>query len=172
MKIIETKVFEYDELSKEAQEKAREWFSNGNDYPFLSESMEYTLAELLKACDWQCDDAKIYYSLSWSQGGGAMFEGNVHFTYKKRKYIATVRQAGYYYHYNSKEFDIVSDDDEQSEVYEGDLNEYFNNNYVDICKKLAKEGYRYIEDEDSEETIAENIRANEYTFTEDGKRFG
>lgn len=172
MKIIETKVYEYDELSKEAKEKAREWYRNGNDYPFLSEYMLDTLEQLLKACGWQCDDARIYYSLSYSQGDGAMFEGNVHFTYKKRKYVATVRHSGRYYHYNSKDFDIVSDDDEQNEVYEGDVDQYFDNNYVDICKKLAKEGYRYVEDQDSEETIAENIRINEYTFTEDGKRFG
>lgn len=172
MKTIETKVYEYDELGKEAQEKARAWYKEGNEYPFLVEDMRETLETLLKECGWKCEDPKIFYSLSYSQGDGAMFEGTVHFTYKKRKYIANVRQRGLYYHYNSKDFDIVSDDDEQKEVYYGDVHEYFNNNYVDICKKLESAGYSHIEGEDNEENIAENIRANEYTFTEDGKRFG
>jgi hypothetical protein len=172
MKTIETKVYEYDELSKEAQEKAREWYSQGNDYPFLSGDMHETLETLLKDCKWKCEDPKVYYSLSYSQGDGAMFEGTVHFTYKKRKYIANVRQSGHYYHYNSKAFDIVTDNDDQEEIYSEDVRAYFNNNYVNMCEKLAKAGYKYIEWEDAEENIAENIRANEYTFTEDGKRFG
>lgn len=44
----------------------------------------------------------------------------------------------------------------------------------EACRKLAKWFYRYLqdwyEDHNSDEQVAENIRINDYTFTEDGER--
>jgi len=45
MKIIETKVFEYDELSKEAQEKALDWYIQGELIMMNEESPYYPAAE-------------------------------------------------------------------------------------------------------------------------------
>jgi hypothetical protein len=39
-----------------------------------------------------------------------------------------------------------------------------------LSRKLEREGYGIIEDRDADETIAENIRINEYLFTEAGRR--
>lgn len=169
MQIIETKVYTYDELSPKAQEKAREWYSDGNNMPFLSEYMCDYLAELLKENSLKCDDAKIMYSLSCSQGDGAMFEGRVYFTHDSKEYHAIVKHSGHYYHYNSKDIEIY---DVEGDDVENAAHVFFNDVYVDICKKLAKAGYSYIDSENDAENIAENILANEYTFTEDGKRFG
>lgn len=52
----------------------------------------------------------------------------------------------------------------------GKEKEFEENILVPMFKKLARLGYDYIECEDSEENVAENIRINEYTFTKDGER--
>ena len=43
--------------------------------------------------------------------------------------------------------------------------------YMELCSKLEKEGYAELENESSDEYLTDLIIANEYEFTEDGKRF-
>lgn len=167
MKTIETKVYTIDELSDKAKEKAREWYKSGDDMPFLSEYLSEKLAELLKENGITYRDIpKVFYSLSYCQGDGAMFEGVVFWG----DYTAKIKQSGHYYHYNSKAIDLLISDgyDEAPD----DKQKEFNEIYIDICRTLEKAGYAYIDDENSNENVDENIRANEYTFTESGKRFG
>lgn len=158
-------VYTYDELSDQAKEKARQWWIDGLEYDDLSDAMSEHLTEvLLPKYKMQCDDAKVYYSLSYSQGDGAMFEGTVYW----KSWRVDVRQSGHYYHYNSKTFwnteSVKTGKDMPDETAK-----LFNEQYVALCQELEKYGYDYIEYEQETEVIEDNIRANEYEFYEDGK---
>lgn len=99
---------------------------------------------------------KLFYSLSYCQGDGAMFEGA--FEWEGNEYI--VKHSGHYYHENSKTIDSDTGNEEE-----------FNDLYVDICRELAKVGYEYIDDVTSDENIKEGIDANDYEFLQDGTIF-
>jgi hypothetical protein len=157
-------LYELHELSDKAKEKARDWYKLYDEYIFLSEDMAEYLPELLEKNNLKCDDAKIWYSLSYCQGDGAMFEGTVNY----KSYYATIMQSGHYNHYNSKTIELRSmktDIEASDKVYQE-----FDDIYVDICRALEKYGYEHIESQRSDEVVDENIAANEYTFLEDGTR--
>lgn len=157
-------IYTFDELTEKAKEKARDWYKQGNDYPFLTDDMQDKAIELLKDAKIKADDIKVYYSLSYCQGDGAMVEING--TWKS--YTVNVKQSGHYYHYNSKTIELESTKtgkDASEKVY----NE-FNDLYVDICQKLARYGYEIIESENEDQNVEEHILANEYTFLADGTR--
>jgi hypothetical protein len=171
MKIIKTKVYEFDELSDKAKEKAREWYRDGDDLPFLEEYMREKAQDIL--AEWGIKEAeavKPFYSLSYCQGDGAMIE----FSGMWGEWHVKVKPSGNYYHYNSKEFDIWRDINDGADIENADEKtcEEFNEEYVRACHKLEGAGYAEIEYQRSGEVVDENIRANEYTFTETGKRFG
>jgi hypothetical protein len=91
-----------------------------------------------------------------------MFEG--HFTWKG--YNVSIKHSGHYYHSNSKTIEII--DNEYRDVCDKDQ-QAFETIYQDICKKLEKDGYDFIEYEDSEESFRETCDANEYLFELSGK---
>lgn len=155
-------LYEFDELSKEAQQKAIKYFRDTEEYIFLSDDMQYRLDELIPE-NGIIGKAKVFYSLSYSQGDGAMFEGN--FTWGT--WTVKIKHSGRYYHYNSKEIEIYQSDDD-CVIAEKYTWEKFNDLYVDICKELARYGYDVMESATSDENIIENIKANGYTFTEKG----
>lgn len=156
-------VYKFDELSKEAQEKALEYFREHEDFWGLGDELEEILTVLLKENKITYDVLpKIYYSLSWCQGDGAMFEGTVYW----KSYTAVIKQSGRYYHYNSKSIELFStktDKEASDKVYHE-----FNDLYVDICQALEKAGYDSIDYTLSEENMKEMIEANDYEFTENG----
>lgn len=177
----EYEVFSFDELSKEAKEKALNKYRDNNDYYFLSDDLNERLYELLvekgitdlnETSKPGTKPTQVQYSLSNCQGDGCMFEGSFQFSTEHekvggqwKKYIAHVKHAGHYYHSNSKTMDIVDEDDNEADevVYTE-----FNTIYKDICNQLEKDGYAFIDHEDSEECFAELCEANEYTFLSDG----
>lgn len=161
-------VYSFDELSDDAKAKALEdqrQFEYDTLDGWLPDEMEYQLGLLLKKhkiVSVNNETPKIYYSLSYSQGDGAMFEGE----YSWRGYRASIRQAGHYYHYNSKEITLETafgNEAKQSKQEE------FNDIYVSICKELERAGYAAIEGTTTDEALAENINANGYEFYEDGR---
>ena len=157
-------IYTFDELDEKGKEKARDWYRQGNDYPFLSEDMEEKARQLLEEEGIITDDIKVFYSLSYCQGDGAMIE--IKGTWKT--YDVRVTQSGMYYHYNSK--DIYLQDSETGEDVEESIEDEFNQVYIDICQKLEKHGYQHMEHDDSDENVEEIILANEYTFLSDGTR--
>jgi hypothetical protein len=164
MKTIKIEAYTIDELSKEAKEKALDWFREMNDdLPYLEEGMEEKLGELLEK-NQISGMGQVLYSLSNCQGDGAMFEGDFEWNH----YNVNIKQSGHYYHSNSKVITIT--DEEGNEVTENEPNEAFESIYQSICKELEKYGYQIIEDENSEESVMESIRANDYLFTKDGNR--
>lgn len=173
MKTKTIKLYEYSELSPEAKKRALEkWNEHNFDDYYLQVELDNYLDELLEESGikpvadlkgYETNHAKIYYSLGYSQGDGAMFEGR----FEWNGYNVTVRQSGHYYHYNSKDISIYTND-QQDEVYDEKVHEDFNDIYIKISKKLEKRGYETIEDMQSEAYFIETCNANEYTFREDG----
>jgi hypothetical protein len=158
-------IYTFDELDEKAKEKARDWYrQNYSDYPFLSEDMEEEAKQLLEDAGIITDDFKVYYSLSYCQGDGAMIE----IKGKWKTYDVRVTQSGMYYHYNSK--NIYLQDSETGEDVEESIEDEFNQIYIDICQKLEKFGYQHMEHDDSDDNVDENILASEYTFLLDGTR--
>lgn len=163
-------VYTIDELSKEAQEKALAKHTEQNDYYFLSDYLDERLHELLEenkikdlndTSKPNTKTTQVYYSLSYSQGDGCMFEGN----FEWKGYNIKIKQVGHYYHSNSK--DITITDDEDNDI-DGQVFEDFEAIYQEICKQLEKAGYDFMKYEDSMEAFKESCEANEYTFTKDG----
>jgi hypothetical protein len=89
MRIMETKVYKFEELSDEAKEKAREWWRARGNEAFDTEWVFDDAAQCgeILGIDLCTGTAKlmngetrpkvvIYYSGFWSQGDGACFEGN------------------------------------------------------------------------------------------------
>ena len=87
-KLISKEVYQYSELSEEAQEKARDWCreaSMGDNY-----FSEYVIEDAVRMAeiigieismrDGKKSEPKIYWSGFSSQGDGACFEGRYHYT--------------------------------------------------------------------------------------------
>lgn len=168
MRIVETKVYSYSELSEEAQEVARDWYREHDDMPFLYEDMEYRLGELFKEYGITDKGTQLHYSLSYCQGDGASFTGDIEW----KAWRATIGQNSWGNHYShSKTVDVKemnslkTDKDAPDETW-GKLQEIVE----EIGDKLAKHGYEVIEHLRSDENVEDLILANEYEFLEDGTR--
>jgi len=73
-RVTETTVYQFDELSDEAKEKAREWYRQWNcDDSFWSECTIDDAKEIGKLLGMDIDN--VYFSGFWSQGDGACVEG-------------------------------------------------------------------------------------------------
>lgn len=139
---------------------------------------------------------KIFYSGFWNQGDGACFEGS--YKYKKgaakkiRAYFsdheviriadelqkiqktafygltASMKHNGHYMHSGSMRVEVERDNyDSYAEIpQEADIAECMRD-FADWIYRQLELAY---EDSVSEEVVAENIRLNGYTFTENGKR--
>lgn len=167
MKTKTINLYTINELSPEAQEKARQDYIAHNDYEFLEDDMIcYLKEELLPTYNIIPDNnLSIRYSLSYCQGDGAMFEGTVTWD---NKYRVKIQHSGHYCHYNSKDFEIF-DFDMGEAIYDSELDKKFDDVYVKICEDLAKYGYDVMETSDSMENFKETCEANDYYFTNDGE---
>jgi hypothetical protein len=159
-------VYSFDELSAEVQSKVIEEFQQSefvNGFEWLADEMQYKLEELLNQNKLKNADVNVYYSLSYCQGDGAMFEGTLQY----KGWNVSIKQVGHYYHYNSKSIDIESVNtglEAPQKIYDE-----FNELYIDICKKLERYGYDAIESATTEEAIKDLINSNEYEFYSNGK---
>jgi hypothetical protein len=161
MKTTSINIYTFDELNDNAKEVARDWYRENIDYTFLSEYMHDEASILLSEVGITTDEYEVFCSLAYCQGDGAMVE----LTGKWGKYEVVVKHNGHYYHERSTSITLTDKDGE-----EVDCTEFEEEVYIPMCKKLAKAGYAYIKSENSDETVDENIRANEYDFLESGKR--
>lgn len=175
MKTKTINIYSFEELSKEAQERAHtDWIQN-NDYFFLPDNMSEWLHELLEENNIKDlnDTSKagtkptpVYYSLSYCQGDGVMFAGE----FEWKDYRVSIKHSGHYYHSYSKIIDIYKDDETGMSVdAEEEIYTEFENIYQNICKELERRGYDHIEYEDSLESFLEACEVNDYTFLENGK---
>lgn len=197
--VIETTVYQYDELSDSAREKAREWYreaSSGD--PFWSECVLDDAKEIGALMGIQVEH--IYYSGFSSQGDGACFEGRYAYekgaTRKVQEYApkdcdlhriamelqmlqrtnfydltASVKHAGRYCHEHSTDIFV----DKPNSLHYMDQGCATAEALRDLLRDFMRWIYKRLESEweyqNSDEQVEEAIRANEYTFTEDGRRF-
>ena len=162
MKTITTTVYEFDELSDDAKEKAREWYRAGAlDYDWWDavyedarqagiEIKSFDLDRSRHACGRFISDAEsVAESIAKNHGENCE-------TYKTACRFKK----------------DLADLDEKSDEYEDNreqLESEFLKSILEDYSILLQKEYEWLL---SDEQVDESIKANEYTFTEDGKRMG
>jgi hypothetical protein len=194
MRTIEQKVFKFNELSKEVQEKViAKWYEN-EDYPFLTDD----LTEALNSMENQCFyDVKLSYSLSSCQGDGLSFAGTLDFEkflvniYSKHetlkpsikkallelvyKVYSTGKSKVWHYPYawtGQIEFEYNHEDKAFKRIkklFESEIFPEIQKYYMDACKSLEKEGYSILEYRMSIDEFTDMSDSNEYEYFENGK---
>lgn len=193
MRTIRTKVYLFNELSKDAQQKAIEQVRNRKEVclDFFNDDAVSKIEEV-----GFYGDVQLQYSLSYCQGDGLSFsckgiEETVLFSFfaevlgagkeKTAKvimdncYFVNTGNDGHYCFASKSDIDyyLESYKAEYKNVNEvvGKVLEKIENLYIDLCKELEKQGYDEIEYQYSDEEIIEDIIANEYEFLKDGTRY-
>jgi hypothetical protein len=196
MQVVELKLYDFQELSDDAKEKARDWFrSIQSEDSFYAECVMDDAKEIGKCLG--IDIENIYFSGFSSQGDGACFEG----VYKYRagwrealnqcrpnnkelfkigetlqaiqkrhfyKLRAKCLHRGPYYHSGCMTVEVEHLDDIYRDIQgsESDI--------IDTLREFADWIYKILEDDYyfymSNEQIDESIEINGYTFTESGAR--
>lgn len=166
MKIIETKVFTFDELSDKAKEKARDWYREGafDDrwYDQVYEDAENIGLKITSFDTGRSQEIEGDFTGSHTETADKIIKdhGEHCQTFKLAKnFLEERNELSKAWH---EDEDAV---DEKIENLEGEFKKDLLNEYLSM---LGKE-LEYLQ---SDESVDENIRANEYTFTEEGKRFG
>lgn len=86
-----------------------------------------------------------------------------------------VEHSGHYYHEHCTDFTIDIHDDDGIEIEWTAARESAEKDLIEVSKDAMRWIYRQLEKDyeysQSDEVVDENLRANEYEFTEDGERF-
>lgn len=174
MKIIETKIYTFDELNDAAKEKARDWWRDGSDYAWGDDAIK-SIEELAKHFggkmkDWSIDWANSSYS-------SARFEMP---EMESELILNLLGQLGTYNPETLKgngdckltgycaDEDAIDGFRKAFHAGERDLEKLMQAAF-DTWLESAQSDYEY---QNSDEQVGETILANEYTFTETGKREG
>lgn len=216
MRTIEVNLYQFDELSESAKEKAREWYRNISvDCENLLEDHEEdfeTVGNLLgiefdkrsvPRMDGKVNQhPKIWYSGFSSQGDGLCFEGTYSYVpaNKIREYApqdeelhriadklaeiqslynyqihASITHQGRYYSASINCSVNDSEIDENGNEIEKELFASDDDMIQQLLRDLMRWMYRRLESDyewrNSDEVVDDNIRANEYEFTENGDRY-
>lgn len=212
-RIVETTVYQLDELSHAAKETARGWYREGgfdhNWYEAVYEDFQ-RIAEILGISlktrpvrlmgGGTRQEPQIAFTGFWSQGDGASYQAFYAFRKNAAREIrsyapkdthlhsiaddlqavqrrnfyqlrADVGHRGRYYH----EYCMVISVERESPTYQ-DMTADAEDVVVEALRDLARWLYRQLKREydylSSDEAVDETITANQYTFTEAGRRFG
>ena len=190
MQIIttKTKVYNFEELSIEAQEKVIEDNRDINtDYDWWEFTIDDSKSNLEEL---GYTEPKIYFSGFWSQGDGASFEAQVDLTKWLKAHKLANKYRALYYHASEYSISITKNGFYEHEYtmniecdYVGDYVSEISRQQYDIVENIiledarseARKIYRTLEKEyealSSDEAIKDTILANEYQFTESGKIF-
>ena len=191
MRIIETEVYEFHELSEQAKENAINYFREDMEIYldfFNEDCVEY-------AKEKGFEDIELQYSLGYCQGDGLSFSAQGYTKLEElyleelgkgkektaklladNTYFQCTGNEGRYCFASSSDIDIWIDNYTSSINTDCEnINEVVNNvleelqqKYIDICGVLEVLGYDEIEYQRSDEAIIETIEANEYEFTKEG----
>lgn len=173
MRNITRKVYTYDELTASAQARALE-----NERTAMDDMLSFHLNEVLmdematifsEVNLESASDTRLEYSLSYSQGDGLRIIGQIDwgdFYVMVKPHDSCI--GSHYMHPHSVSFDFEGKlglpDLEATPEQEKEFTEL----YVSVCERLAKYGYEYLEDMQSDKHLLESIKDNEYEFYEDG----
>ena len=194
MKTKTINIYQFDELDESAKERARNWYrqaSSDDGFYYdcvIDDAVGVGILFGLDMCQRRNNNGQygpsVYFSGFSSQGNGACFEAKwrasnvqnkplpfedqelqrIHAEYQRiaalfPDAVFTVKHRGHYYHENCTEFDIY-------------LGEEAEDALIECSRDLMRWIYRSLEREydyhNSDDMVDENIRINEYDFTEDG----
>lgn len=195
MRTIRTKVYLFNELSKEAQEKAIEDYRTVNYENIDLSDWQERAIDLIKEKGFE--GIALGYSLGYSQGNGVCFNAEsidysvlVSFF---REILGDKKDKTIDFLINNCSFRLVGYKNRGSFASKSDLDYYLDdgfkndisnceeiiakvldkleNYYVDLCRDLQKSGYEEIEYLNSDSYIKESILTNEYEFLSNGKMY-
>lgn len=198
MRTENVNIYEYDELSVEAKEVARKWYTDSMNEDFSFESEQITESFTDELSELGYTDVEVNWSLSHCQGDGVAFYGTLYTQellkiakrllserdYNRLEVIGECEDVsveinrsgwGNYHHWNTMSVELVDahcweDYPKVLELLEK-LVEEIEKDVVTISKRLEEQGYAEIDYRFSKEAIEESIRVNAYEFTEDGNRY-
>lgn len=173
MKTKTINLYEYSELSPEAQKKALDQWNETNDNPFMQWLMINELKVELdqRGIAYDEDSIDVWYSLSYCQGDGFMFVGTL---YPFGNRVIIKHNNGRYYDYNTALFNYDTDEAQASltdfsETMTEAEQKAFEEEYRAICKKMEQIGYDEIEYQQSEECFLSACEVNGFTFRANGE---
>ncbi|HSE99811.1 MAG TPA: hypothetical protein VLA48_02855 [Nitrososphaeraceae archaeon] len=193
MRTIRTKIYKFEELSKEAQGIVIEEYRNGNTDIDLDPFNESCKEQIEEAGFY--DDVSLQYSLSYSQGDGLSFscdkiKESVLFSFfaeilgagkeKTAKVLIdncsfTLLASGHYTYASKSHIDYYLEggfkDLSNCEEIIAQVLDKLENYYLDLCKELENQGYKCIEDINSDDYIKEILSINNYEFLSNGKMY-
>ena len=169
MKTIEIKLFNFNELTDDAKEKAVENYIEKNRYSIQEINSEMFYEDLsydLETKEPSFYNAKFQYSLSYCQGDGLSFSFDLNIIDYLNKYFPNLKGSiknviseyctfsatgndGRYCYASKRDIDLYLDYynynnlDNINEVIQEVL-EHIQDNYLEICSKLENEGYDHI----------------------------
>lgn len=174
METITINRYGFNELSPEAQAKALDKIraNEYENYPqdLLSEAMDQEASNLLFSnYDGLDKSLKLCYDLSYSQGSGVSFAGEIftsdkpNLTLPENCYRVEITHSGHYYHEFSFNVELFNEDYDEIDGAESVTEEL-----RAICRKLAKFGYKWQEDYFSDESLKEYAIDAGEVFTSSG----
>lgn len=195
MRIIEQKIYKFDELSEATKQKA---IDKHRSFEIEVFNPNYEIEGFISELEHEgFDNAKIGYSGFYSQGDGLSFDADINLkffvsAYKDQlpllfkridrldDYIeAEIVKNQYAYHYSHAKtrytevslnhLDSRIDNILMKEVRE--LTNLIEYSRLDFCNKFYSELQKHYEAVLEDSNIIENIKANEYEFTENGEIF-
>lgn len=188
MQTIEVKLYEISELPEEARTKAIDYLRERGYFDVEADEIEERFKEKLKEYGLPTDD--IQFSLSWSQGDGVAFYGNIDLhqliteTGMESEYTslinyyelsATITRNSFGTHYSHwNTMDVYMERGREyvttlSQEQGKELWDHIKDTVVKVSKELEREGYEMIEANQKEEYVVECAEANEMLFREDGR---
>lgn len=173
-------IYTFDELEKEVQEKVLKNFDYQADFDYFTEDC----IEQIKNAGFI--EPEVKYSLSCSQGDGLSFKAKkIDFDVvfpnltKRQKFILEncriniYGNVGRYCFCANEDVELILDSYEDYPLIELKVDEFRKiliSLYINLCKKLEKDGYEALEWEQSDENKTEIIKGNDYEFTKNGVR--
>jgi hypothetical protein len=163
------KVYQFAELpEKIKKEVISKWYENvGEDYSFLSEDLTEQTTLLLQENGIEFSNLKLYYSLSYSQGDGLCFTGNL--IYKGINYRITHNYR--YYFASSVTVEKTDPETEEQESVSFKNPDEFMQLYLKIAKEVERQGYSILDYRMDNEEFSEHCEANNYAFLINGEMF-
>lgn len=194
MRILETKLFMFDELSGEAKEKARTWMRdcNAQDSFAIDEAMDSSKALFevanIKLTNWEVGPY-AYSSVTFDMGDAGKLSGPRAIAWLENNLLSKLRITQEAFNKNRKDYMGYGDGYRVGKVkscpltgvcYDEDLLESLRKsvasgdtlkdafaNLADVVRKVTEAECEY---QNEDEQIDDTIRANEYEFMEDGAR--
>lgn len=197
MRIVETKVYTFEELSAPAKQNAIENHRDINTHDGWWEPIFEGITEEANAKGFHVGN--IYFSGFWSQGDGAMFEyttlgdtllnnfvDQLDLSPMRKSWLRTITFAdgkgvhrGHYYHENccTHLLDFEPNGSSGTNIdawinsFADQFEQFVISEYKTLCRELYSRLSEYNDELTSDEEVADTLIANEYEFTKDGNIF-